>query len=162
MYDSYLPEQPLAILQALLDARGGVVSRDELRSRLWPRDTFVDFEHGVNAAVKRLREALGDNADSPRFIETLPRRGYRLIAPVEEINIEEFINEEIINVSAPEGPGRRPVRVGWVAGGVLLLAAAAIAVLWVAHQVFWISRVVRRLDPSDPRQRSDHPTVRLR
>ena len=121
---SYLPEQPLAILQALLDARGGVVSRDELRSRLWPRDTFVDFEHGVNAAVKRLREALGDNADSPRFIETVPRRGYRLIAPV----------EEIINVSAPEGPGRRPVRVGWLAGGVLLLAAAAIAVLWIAPQ----------------------------
>jgi len=71
---SYLPEQPLAILQALLDARGGVVSRDELRSRLWPGDTFVDFEHGVNAAVKRLREALGDNADSPRFIETVPRQ----------------------------------------------------------------------------------------
>jgi len=80
---SHLPEQPLAVLQALLDARGGVVSRGELRNRLWPNDTYVDFEHGVNAAVKRLREALGDNADSPRFIETIPRRGYRLIAPVD-------------------------------------------------------------------------------
>jgi len=56
----------------LLDARGGVVSRDELRTRLWPGDTFVDFEHGVNAAVKRPRVALGDNADSPRFIESRP------------------------------------------------------------------------------------------
>jgi Tol biopolymer transport system component/DNA-binding winged helix-turn-helix (wHTH) protein len=122
---SYLPEQPLAILQALLDARGGVVSRDELRSRLWPDDTFVDFEHGVNAAVKRLREALGDNADSPRFIETVPRRGYRLIAPV----------EEIADVAAEgEEPGHPPVRARWLVGGVLLLAAAAIAVLGIARQ----------------------------
>ncbi len=81
---SYLPEQPLSILQALIDARGGVVSREELRHRLWPNDTFVDFEHGVNAAVKRLREALGDSADSPQFIETIPRRGYRLIAPIDQ------------------------------------------------------------------------------
>jgi DNA-binding winged helix-turn-helix (wHTH) protein len=72
---SYLPEQPLSILQALIDARGGVVSREELRHRLWPNDTFVDFEHGVNAAVKRLREALGDSADSPQFIETIPVAG---------------------------------------------------------------------------------------
>src|SRR5262245_21253383 len=109
---SYLPEQPLAILQALLDARGGVVSRDELRNRLWPDDTFVDFEHGVNAAVKRLREALGDSADSPRFIETVPRRGYRLIAPVEGIKDGS---------AEGQAPGPRPVRIGWLAGGVLLL-----------------------------------------
>ena len=71
---SYLPEQPLAILQALLDAHGGVVSRDELRSRLWPGDTFVDFEHGVNAAVKRLREALGDISQRPAFCDERPLR----------------------------------------------------------------------------------------
>ena len=77
-----VPEQPLRILKLLLERPGELVTRDELRQRLWPGDTFVDFEHGLNAAVKRLRDALGDSADAPRFIETIPRRGYRLIAPV--------------------------------------------------------------------------------
>jgi TolB-like protein len=67
----------------LLERRGTLVTRDELRAVLWPSDTFVDFDHGLHAAVNRLREALGDSADSPRWIETLPRRGYRFIAPVE-------------------------------------------------------------------------------
>ncbi len=77
-----LPEQPLALLKALLAHPGELVTRDELRRELWPAETFVDFEHGLNAAVKRLRDALGDSADAPRFIETVPRRGYRLVAPV--------------------------------------------------------------------------------
>jgi Tol biopolymer transport system component/DNA-binding winged helix-turn-helix (wHTH) protein len=80
---SRLPEQPLAVLNALLETPGEVVSRDELQKRLWPADTFVDFEHGLNAAVKRLRDAFADNVDSPQFIETIPRRGYRLIAPTD-------------------------------------------------------------------------------
>jgi DNA-binding winged helix-turn-helix (wHTH) protein len=80
-------EQPLNLLIALLDRPGEVVTRDELRERLWPADTFVDFEHGLNAAVKRLRDALGDSADTPRFIETVPRRGYRFIAPVDEVGV---------------------------------------------------------------------------
>lgn len=67
----------------LLERRGELVTRDEIRQRLWPGDTFVDFDHGLNNAVNRLREALGDSAENPRFIETLPRRGYRFIAPVE-------------------------------------------------------------------------------
>lgn len=75
-----LTAQPLAVLLALLDRPGDLVTRDELRKRLWPDDTFVDYEHGLNTAVRRLREALGDSADEPRCIETLPRRGYRLIA----------------------------------------------------------------------------------
>lgn len=74
-----LAEQPLAVLLALLEHPGELVTREELRQRLWPGDTFVDFEHGLNAAVKRLRDALDDSADSPQFIETLPRRGYRFI-----------------------------------------------------------------------------------
>jgi Tol biopolymer transport system component/DNA-binding winged helix-turn-helix (wHTH) protein len=78
-----LPEQPLALLKALIARPGGLVTRDELREELWPRDTFVDFEHGLNAAVKRLRDVLGDSADAPQFIETVPRRGYRFVAPVE-------------------------------------------------------------------------------
>ena len=75
-----LQEQPFVILQMLLERRGQVVTREELRQRLWPAGTFVDFEHSLNAAIKRLRAALGDDADTPRFIETVPRRGYRFLA----------------------------------------------------------------------------------
>jgi len=77
-----LQEQPLRILEALLDARGEPVTREALRQRLWPDETFVDFDSGLNRAINRLRAALGDEADNPRFVETLERRGYRFIAPV--------------------------------------------------------------------------------
>ena len=77
-----LQEQPFEILRAMLEHPGEVVTREELARRLWPNGTFVDFEHSLNAAVKRLRAALGDDADRPRFVETLPRRGYRFIAPM--------------------------------------------------------------------------------
>jgi TolB-like protein/DNA-binding winged helix-turn-helix (wHTH) protein/Tfp pilus assembly protein PilF len=78
-----LQEQPFQILVMLLENPGAVVTRDELRNKLWSADTFVDFDVGLNNAVLRLRNVLGDSADSPRFIETLPRRGYRFIAPVD-------------------------------------------------------------------------------
>jgi TolB-like protein len=78
-----LQTQPFMILTMMLERPGDVVTREELAKRLWPDGTFVDFEHSLNAAVKRLRAALGDDADSPRFIETLPRRGYRFIAAFE-------------------------------------------------------------------------------
>src|SRR5262245_8308371 len=78
--------QPLKVLGALLERPGELVTREELRQQLWPSDTFVDFEQGLNAAVTRLRQALGDSADTPRFIETHARLGYRFIAPVEAIN----------------------------------------------------------------------------
>src|SRR4051812_9043682 len=77
-----LQEQPFQILQMLLEHPGEVVTREELRKRVWPTDTFVDFDHGINNAVKRLREALGDTSETPRYIETLPRRGYRLLHAV--------------------------------------------------------------------------------
>jgi len=77
-----LSGQPFEVLALLLERPGEAVSREELQQRLWPTDTFVDFDHGVNTAINRLREALGDSADNPRFIETVPRRGYRFIAPV--------------------------------------------------------------------------------
>src|SRR6266404_7214227 len=77
-----LQEQPLQVLAALLERPGEIVTREELRSKLWPADTFVDFDHSLNAAIKRLRDALGESADAPVFIETLARRGYRFIAPV--------------------------------------------------------------------------------
>ena len=77
-----LQEQPFQILAMLLDRPGEVVTREELRGRLWPADTYVDFDHSLNAAVRRLRDALGDSAENPRFVETVARRGYRLLAPV--------------------------------------------------------------------------------
>ena len=77
-----LPEQPFRILARLLRSAGTLVTRDELRHELWRQDTFVDFEHSLNAAIKRLRAAIGDRAAQPRFIETLPRRGYRFVAAV--------------------------------------------------------------------------------
>jgi len=79
-------EQPFQILSILLEKPGNVFTREELRNRLWPSDTFVDFDHGLNNAVMRLREVLGDSSESPRFVETLPRRGYRFIAHVEELS----------------------------------------------------------------------------
>jgi TolB-like protein len=78
-----LQDQPFEILMVMLERPGDVVTREELRQRLWPAGTFVDFEHSLNAAIKRLRAALGDDADNPRFVETLHRRGYRFIAAVE-------------------------------------------------------------------------------
>jgi TolB-like protein len=74
-----LQEQPFHVLQMLLEQPGEIVTREELQKRIWPADTFVDFDQGLNNAIKRLREALGDSAETPRFIETIPRRGYRFI-----------------------------------------------------------------------------------
>lgn len=127
-----LAAQPLQVLIALLERPGALVTRDELRQRLWPSDTFVDFEHGLNAAVKRLRDALGEDATSPRFIETLPRRGYRFIAPV---GTSSPPVPAALQPEPPEGVGEprhaRPIRIGanaWTLGaaaGVLLLAVVS-------------------------------------
>src|SRR6202166_4415189 len=78
-----LQEQPFQILQILLERPGEVVTREDLRKRVWPWNTFVDFDHGINNAIKRLREALGGTADTPRYLDTLPRRGYRFIGKTE-------------------------------------------------------------------------------
>ncbi len=109
-----LPEQPFQVLAVLLENPGEIVTRDELRNRLWQGDTFVDFDHGVNNAVMRLREVLGDSSDNPRFVETIPRRGYRFIAPViapvagSSIPTPSISHEELENVHgpAPEGGPR--------------------------------------------------------
>jgi DNA-binding winged helix-turn-helix (wHTH) protein len=78
-----LQEQPFQILAMLLEHPGQVVTREALQQKLWSNDTFVDFDNSLNKAIKKIREALGDSADNPRFVETLARRGYRFIAPVE-------------------------------------------------------------------------------
>jgi TolB-like protein/DNA-binding winged helix-turn-helix (wHTH) protein len=77
-----LQEQPFQVLAVLLERRGELVWRDELRQQVWPRDTFVEFDHALNTAVKKIRFALGDDANAPRYIETIPKRGYRFVAPV--------------------------------------------------------------------------------
>ena len=77
-----LREQSFQVLAALMERPGEIVTREELRRRLWPYDTFVDFETALNSAVSRLREALGDSAESPSFIETVPKRGYRLVVAI--------------------------------------------------------------------------------
>jgi len=101
-----LQEQPCQILAILLEHRGEMVTRDELQRRLWPSDTFVDFDHSLNTAVMRLREALSDSSENPRFIETLPRRGYRFVAPVEEKSTaaSETTIAQSAEVVAPQTP----------------------------------------------------------
>jgi len=83
-----LQEQPFQLLVALIERPREVLSRDDLQKRLWPSDVVVDFDRGLNKAINRLREALGDDADNPRFIETLPQRGYRFLADVESTPAE--------------------------------------------------------------------------
>src|SRR5205807_2594380 len=78
-----LQEQPFQALVMMLERPGEVVTREELQKRLWPAETFVDFDRGLNRTINKLRDALGDGAGNPRFIETLPQRGYRFITPVE-------------------------------------------------------------------------------
>ena len=104
-----LQDQPLKVLECLLERPGELVTREALRQRLWPGDTFVDFEQGVNAAVKRLRETLADSAESPRFVETLPRRGYRFIAPVERDDRDRPGLAPRHRINAPAWQASRPL-----------------------------------------------------
>ena len=126
-----LQEQPFRLLLLLLEHPGEVVTRDELRGKLWG-ETFVDFEEGLNTAVRKLRDALGDSASNPRFVETLPRRGYRFIAPVERTGAELPQPEPIaVKIVQP----RSNSRMFWLAGcGVLLVAAAFLARLWLNRE----------------------------
>src|SRR5258707_14492142 len=111
-----LQEQPFQILTMLLERPGEVVRSEELRNRLWPADTFVDFDHGLNAAVKRLRDALRDSAENPRFVETLARRGYRFVAPVAGTVSGGGGKAEVTARPSPGYIAR------WVAGTLVLVA----------------------------------------
>ncbi len=128
-----LQDQPFQILLVLLERPGHVVTREELRLKLWPGDTFVDFDHGLNNGINRLREALSDSADAPRFIETLPRRGYRFIADVNASAAEQI--QAPSNVAKAAGPtGAEPIspprgyrrRAWWLAAAVLGVVFALI------------------------------------
>jgi eukaryotic-like serine/threonine-protein kinase len=100
-----LQEQPGKVLAVLIEHPGELVTREELKKRLWPNDTFVDFDHGVNLAINKLREALGDSAENPRFIETLPRRGYRWLAQVESAEDSEANARASVPASVPSEAG---------------------------------------------------------
>jgi DNA-binding winged helix-turn-helix (wHTH) protein/TolB-like protein/tetratricopeptide (TPR) repeat protein len=151
-----LADQPFQILQVLLEHPGEVVTRDELRQRLWPADTFVEFDLSLNSAVRKLRDALGDSAEQPRFVETLPRRGYRFIAPVERARnggLEVPASPSEVPTTFPAVPATEPAasaaadptgdvvarntagRTGgshlWKAAALIaLLGAALVAVAW--------------------------------
>lgn len=100
-----LQGQPFQVLALLLERAGEVVTREDLRQKLWPSDTFVDFDHSLNTAINKVREALGDSASSPRYVETLARRGYRFVAPVEIPQPNAQLNSQpgLQNVAAPNG-----------------------------------------------------------
>jgi len=123
-----LQEQPFQVLSVLLEHAGEVVTKDELRQRIWPSDTFVDFDHGLHSAITRLREALGDSSETPRFIETLPRRGYRFIAPVQEIGQPVEPSSKVASQQIPPRGTERARRfaasvLAGLLGGALLLGA---------------------------------------
>ena len=140
-----LSGQPFEILAFLLERPGEIVTREQLRARLWAADTFVDFEHSLNSAVKKLRQTLGDSADVPRYVETLPRVGYRFIAPVQATHVDaaegppavprekkhgaEALPSGETAVAAGAAASRR-VKLFWVAGAVLLAGAIATPLLW--------------------------------
>jgi TolB-like protein/DNA-binding winged helix-turn-helix (wHTH) protein/Tfp pilus assembly protein PilF len=128
-----LQGQPLQVLATLLKRAGDVVTRDELREQIWAADTFVDFDHSLHNAIARLRETLGDSVDTPRYIETLPRRGYRFIAAVKGVEIQPLWPSHQSGPSGEATVAVRPTR-HRAALGVTLLAFLAVGLaLWLAR-----------------------------
>jgi DNA-binding winged helix-turn-helix (wHTH) protein len=148
-----LSGQPFQVLAVLLELPGTVVTREELQKRLWP-DTFVDFDHNLNAAVNRIREVLGDSAENPRFVETVPKRGYRFIAPVES-NQPKTVQDPI---EKPTDKLQRPRNMlfYWLAllGGIAL-AAGLIAVWITTTRTPGTPKVVRFIRLTSDGQRKD-------
>jgi TolB-like protein/DNA-binding winged helix-turn-helix (wHTH) protein len=134
-----LQQQPAKVLALLLLRAGELVTRDEIRSAVWGQDTYVNFDQGLNFCIKEIRAALGDDADEPRFVETLPRRGYRFVAPVEAVT--DRPRPLLEPADAPRAPLPRPKRLAALAW--LLLPAAAVVAL-----LLWPSRPRRAASPS--------------
>lgn len=120
-----IQDKPLQLLLALLERPGQLISREELRNRLWPTDAFGAFEDGLNTAVRKLRIALNDSAETPQFIETVPRRGYRFIAPVSVVTQQQETAAEPV---APVAMTKPRVGMRWLAAGVVV--AMIIGGLW--------------------------------
>jgi DNA-binding winged helix-turn-helix (wHTH) protein len=159
--------QPFQVLVILLEHPGDVVTREELQKRLWP-DTFVDVERNLNTAINKIREVLGDSAESPRYLETLPRRGYRFIAPVEpapshtgQDPIEDSIEKPIDKLEKPRN--HRPYYGLVIFSGlvlVLVLAAGFLAALWIGiTRPHGTPKVVRFLRLTNDGQKKIGPLV---
>src|SRR5215469_2514583 len=133
-----LQEQPFQVLAALLENPGQIVTREELQRRLWPSDTFVDFDHGLNSAIARLREALNDSASAPKYIETVGRRGYRFIAEVEKPGAEK---REPNRSAAPRQTAEPTVR---------FVSARRLALLFSFVGVLVLATVILRLNLRSP------------
>lgn len=136
-----LQEQPFQVLAALLQNAGHVVTRDELREKIWPADTFVDFDHSLNTAVNKIRESLGDSASSPRFVETLARRGYRFIAPVDSVAAAATVSapvhaQENLSPTAAEVALHPELHVPVPRRG---LVRAVFALIQVMYLIFYVS-----------------------
>ena len=154
-----LQEQPFQVLAVLLEHPGDVVTREELQKKLWPADTFVDFDHGLNKAVNKIREALGDSAESPRFVETVARRGYRFLAEVKVADAAPVRSPELATQrpSAAEARNRRPLggelavlkhplpSLVWKISVFVLLAVVAFLATWKLHSWNRPSPVIRSL-----------------
>jgi TolB-like protein/DNA-binding winged helix-turn-helix (wHTH) protein/Flp pilus assembly protein TadD len=129
-----LQEQPFQVLAMLVEHPGEVVTREELRKKLWPADTFVDFDHGLNKAINKLREALGDSAESPRFVETVARRGYRFLAEVTASDAASARDAELTHppptAAVAALPRRLPTRLAWTASAAVLVLLATSLVTW--------------------------------
>ncbi len=125
-----IPLQPKVaeLLSALLERPGELVTRDEVRAKLWGSETFVDFDDSVNHAVRKLRDCLGDTADHPRFVETIPKRGYRFLAPVEPV-VRRGLARDGTSADTGGSDGSRLRRTWWLAAGATILGAVAIAAI---------------------------------
>ena len=147
--------QPIQILAMLLEQPGELVTRDELKNKLWPGDTFVDFEHSLNAAVKRLRQALHDSAENPRFVETLARRGYRFIAEVAAVDgaRREPAANNVLTADDREQPEvektavvHRPAwPLAWKISGLALLVISTVVAVWTLRSRTVPSPAIRSL-----------------
>ena len=142
-----LQDQPFQVLAMLLEHPGAVVTREELQKRLWPADTFVDFDHGLNKAVNKIRDALGDSAESPRFVETVARRGYRFLAEVKGADATPLRSPELAPPPLPTAefpdrpdlsvmpamPKHRRSWIAWTMSAFVLLALLASLAAWKLH-----------------------------
>jgi len=131
-----LPEQSFQVLKLLLSRPGDVVTREELQQVLWTSDTFVDFEVGLNSAVRKLREALDDSAENPRFVETLPRRGYRFVGPVAAVDPVK-VDADIAHIAGPTSAET----LGLLAPGAITTTSRLRRGLWMAAGVMLVSMV---------------------
>ena len=139
-------EQPFQVLLVLLERPGEVVTREELRQKLWPADTFVDFDHGLNTVINKLREALSDSAANPRFIETLARRGYRFLAPVEFVQKQSRLGLSPARISEePALPRTQPVSVLTRPEDVPAVRRKHVRVLFFLIQIMYLSFYIAAL-----------------